>query len=196
VLIGNDVHTLLAAPDAECLAAVRKKLDDAVVDDTYSLSVRAYRRVGGTRGALLQQQVDRALVTGVTAIPGDLQTDFIAGPNKGDGLRELAARLGSAVALAVGDSASDVPMFDVAERAYAPAQAPAALEAHAHVTRRRYQAGLLEAVAHLLGHDPRRCETCAPPSLPPDARVVLAALRAKDGGALTKLAQLALLARS
>jgi hypothetical protein len=145
---------------------------------------------------LLKQQVDRALVPGVTAIPGDFQTDFVAGPNKGDGLRELVARLGSSVALAVGDSATDVPMFQVAEHAYAPAHARAALGAHARITRRRYQAGLLEAVAHFLGHDPRSCETCAPAPLPPDAHVFLAALRAKDGGALTKLAQLARLARS
>ena len=138
---------------------------------------------------------DRALVAGVTAIPGDLQTDFVAGPNKGDGLRELAARLGTSVALAVGDSATDVPMFEVAEHAYAPAHVRAELGARARVTRRPYQAGLLEAVARFLGHDPRRCETCAPPPLPADARVVLAALRAKDGGALTKLAQLLRLAR-
>jgi hypothetical protein len=144
---------------------------------------------------LLQQQVDRALVAGVTAIRGDMQTDFVAGPNKGDGLRDLVALLGSPVALAVGDSATDVPMFEVAERAYAPAHARATLGAHARVMRRPYQAGLLDAVARLLGHDPRRCETCTPPPLPADARVILAALRAKDGGALTKLAQLARLAR-
>jgi hypothetical protein len=196
VLARNDVHTLLDPLDTERLAAVRTKLEDAVVDDTYSLSVRAYRRVDGTRGALLQQQVDRAIVPGVTAIPGDLQTDFIAGPSKGDGVRELVARLGSPVAFAMGDSATDVPMLELAEHAYAPAHARAALGAHARITRRPYQAGLLEAVAHLLGHDPQRCETCAPPPLPPDAHVVLAALRAKDGSALTKLAQLARLARS
>ena len=87
-------------------------------------------------------------------------------------------------------------MFEVAERAYAPAHARATLRAHAHITRRPYQAGLLDAVGVLLGHDPRRCGTCLPRTLPADAHAVFAALRAKDGGALTKLAQLARFARS
>ena len=196
VLTGSDVLNLLDPVDVERLHTVRANLRDAVVDDDYSLSVRAYRPLDGKRGPLLQQQVDDALVPGVTAIRGDLQTDFIAGPNKGDGVTGLVTRLRATLAFAVGDSETDIPMLEIAEHAYAPAHARETLGAHARVTRRSYQAGLLEAVARFLGHDPRRCATCAPPSPPPDAHGLFAALRAKDGGALAKIAQLARLARS
>jgi hypothetical protein len=195
VLAAHEVRSLLDPADAERLAAVRAKLAEAAIDEAYSYSVRAYRREDGMRGPLLQQQVAHALVDGVTAIPGDLQTDFVAGPNKGDGLRALVERYESPVALAVGDSATDLPMFAVSEHAYAPAHARATLGAHARVTRRPYQAGLLEAVASFLGHDPRRCATCEAPAPTADTRLLLAALRAKDGGALTKLAQLVRLAK-
>ena len=58
-------------------------------------------------------------------VHGQGQTDFVwAGADKGTGLRALAARLSEpGCALAVGDTASDLPLFECAALARAPRNA-------------------------------------------------------------------------
>ena len=62
---------------------------------------------------------------GVRVVHGQGQTDFVwAGADKGTGLRALAARLSQpGCALAVGDTASDLPLFECAALARAPRNA-------------------------------------------------------------------------
>jgi hypothetical protein len=108
----------------------------------------------------------------VEVIQGAGQSDFVAaGIDKGIGLRTLAdalggeggnpAAVGSQIALAVGDTASDAPMLALGDAALVPAHAPAeALASGALRLRRSYQAGLSLAVEQLLGHRPGRCARC------------------------------------
>jgi hypothetical protein len=196
--VWNGRAASLLAPDAaDALGAVRTTLarePSVVVDEGFAGSVRAYSRGhNGSRGPLGAEQERAALAVapGVTAIRGDLQTDFVAGVDKGAGLLELTRLLDAPVVFAIGDAEADLPMLALAEHAYAPAAASPALRAEARVVRHEYQAGLLDAVAAFLGHRPERCRVCAPPRLPPEGRLIAAALRAKDGGAFVKLFQLA-----
>jgi hypothetical protein len=194
----GDEHALLTADDGARLEAARAALarrPGVVVDPLYLHSVRAYReRPDGERGPVSEEDAAAALaVSGgdLHALPGDRQTDFVTRLDKGDGLRALAERLNAPVALAVGDSAADLPMLGLAERACTPADPDPGLRGHARVMRRPYQAGLRDAVASLVGHSPRSCPVCRPPALPREAAVLLAALRAKDAGRWGRLAQAA-----
>jgi adenine/guanine phosphoribosyltransferase-like PRPP-binding protein len=196
----GEEHALLAADDRARLQAARDALArraGVVVDPLYVHSVRAYRpRPDGERGPVNDDDAAAALAAAggadeLRVIPGDRQSDFVARVDKGDGLRALAERLDAPVALAVGDSAADLPMLALAERACTPARPDPELRGHARVMHRRYQAGLRAAVASLVGHSPRRCPVCRPPALPREAAVLVAALRAKDAGRWGRLAQAA-----
>ena len=102
----------------------------------------------------------------------------------------LADALDAPVALAVGDSAADLPMLALAQRACTPAGTDPELRGHARRMRRPHQAGLLQAVDSLVGHGPRRCPTCALPRPAGGAAVLAASLRAKDATRAGKVTQL------
>jgi hypothetical protein len=114
------------------------------------------------------------------AVPGHYQTDFAAGgATKERALRVLAGELGAGgerpIALAVGDTASDLGMLEMAGYGIAPSNADRAVKGSARVTvvRQPAQAGLSEAVGRLLGHRPGGCPACAPPALPERTRLLL-----------------------
>lgn len=211
--LSGEVRPLLTESeeaDLDALRAVLRGTPGVRLDPAHCYGVRAYLadRAGERRG-LGPELVDSALAESgirerLRPIPGELQTDFtVARIDKGAGLRALVEELGSeAPALAVGDSGSDLPMLALAARPFAPANADAALRAHAgrariRVTRRPYQSGLVAAVSSLLGHRPQRCSDCAPPALSADARLLLTVLAAHDGGKWGKARQaLLLVARS
>ena len=86
---------------------------------------------------------------------------FVPLSDKGDGLRALARLLGAGpdapapVRLAIGDTASDLPMFAVAEHAYAPVNASREIrESGVQVLRQGYAAGVVAAVTRVLEHRP------------------------------------------
>jgi hypothetical protein len=139
----------------------------------------------------------------IRPIVGDAQTDFmVAGIDKGTGLRLLAADLGveegsegKPLALAVGDTVSDLPMFALGARAFAPANAGSDVRrAGVTVLRRPYQSGLALAASHLLGHPPGRCPTCRGPRLAPEAHLLLTILAAQETGTWGMVRQALLLA--
>jgi hypothetical protein len=69
----------------------------------------------------------------------------------------------SEIALAVGDTASDVSMLALGRSAFVPAHAgDAAMASNAVRLRSPYQAGLSLAVAELLGHRHGGCSRCDP----------------------------------
>jgi hydroxymethylpyrimidine pyrophosphatase-like HAD family hydrolase len=201
----DETHSLLTEAEDAALARVREALarqSGVYVDEAYRHSARAHTiDAQGRRAAPRREAIDVALaeagsVDDLAVVAGDLQTDVIGRSiDKARGLRSLIARLEVAedqplLALAAGDTASDLAMFDVAARAFAPANAAVSLRGRAEITRRPYGAGLLEAVGRLLGHDPRRCGTCRPPTPPTRSdRVLLCALGALDGGGAHKVAQ-------
>jgi hydroxymethylpyrimidine pyrophosphatase-like HAD family hydrolase len=193
---------LLGPEERAALAALREALhavDGVCLDPLHRSSVRVHRLdAAGARRGLAEETIAaviaRAGVEGrVRAVRGGLQTDFVpAGVDKGRGLVALLEQLAPGgrpgrVALAVGDSASDLPMFALAARAVAPANAAGELRRRVELTRRPYGAGLLDAVNEQVGHG-RRCGRCGPrPARGPSAALLQAALGALDGGRLGKL---------
>jgi len=198
VLLSEGQRANLAA-----VSEVLRKLDGIYVDPLYSASVRAYRLEYGARRGLDWPTITLALSQAspghVVAIQGTAQTDFIAGGiDKGVGLLELlreleatgstvpAAPLDQPIALAVGDTVSDWPMFRLASHAFAVGNAADGLRKglfSAPTVRPlpgRYQAGLSQAVSHLLGHRPGRCSVCRPPALPRESQLLLTMLAAQN----------------
>ena len=107
--------------------------------------------------------------------------------DKASGLRLLAG--GDQIALAVGDSAEDVPMLRMARLAAAPANADAAVRASGvRIFSRPCQAGLAQAVEALVGHRSGRCGECEARQLEPRSRLLLTLLSAQDSRGLGKLA--------
>lgn len=103
--------------------------------------------------------VDRALHGRFTIIPGSVGSTagvtgelVAAGVSKGEGVRLVARHLGVDVAdvIAVGDSANDLPMFEVAGTALAMGNAtPALKEAADWVSTPIHEDGLAHAFAHV-----------------------------------------------
>ena len=208
-------RSLLSDDDRQALADLRAVLGARPgihVDAAYRHSVRAHTLDHGRRTAIsaaaISEAIESAGVAGrVKAVPGVLQTDFVASSvDKGRGLTALAEELGAVrdgkpdVALAVGDHMPDLPMLALARWPFAPTNAAAALHAHAQPAGAAYGAGLLKAVTAVLRHDPRHCADCSPAEPESaNARVLLTALSALDGGKRAKvqraLALAAMLAR-
>jgi hydroxymethylpyrimidine pyrophosphatase-like HAD family hydrolase len=207
------VRDLLTREDHELLAWVRQALSATpgiAVDTDYTLAVRAYRFDSKGRrrgvGAEVIESVLRAdgPGAGVRAIPGAYQTDFMVNTiDKSGGLRTLATDLrvealdGRLFALAVGDSAEDLPMMMLARLALAPANSePAVRAAGIRILARAGPRGLAQAAAELIGHPPGKCAQCRVHDLPDRSRLMLTALAAQDEFGLGKAVQALRLARA
>lgn len=180
----GDVQSLLCERETAALQRLRAflhGLGGVALDPSYGHAIRAFdvrgkRGRSGGRGPLPARQAAEAIALaggGIEAIVGDGQTDFVASTiDKGSGLRALAAALGCPqarpCALAVGDSAADLPLAQLAALACAPRHAdPALARGGFQIMRSPYQAGLAQAVGRLLGHAPGGCARCRlPPGTP------------------------------
>ncbi|WP_037366115.1 HAD hydrolase family protein [Amycolatopsis orientalis] len=191
VFLDGTAHDLVPAAEKQALNAVRAALaadEDVVLDPDFEHVVRARRASGG---ALRREQASRALdgppetAPHVRVVAGDEQTDFVAaGVDKGTALRLLAEKLGAPVALAVGDTATDLPMLRLAALACAPGNADKAVRAsEIQVLRRDYALAVSQAVERLLGHRPGSCDACRPPARSRRTRTLLTVLDASNGGA-------------
>lgn len=139
----------------------------------------------------------------LTVIGGRNQVDVVArSVTKETGMRAVLSTVspeGSRVRAAVGDTAPDRPLLEMAERAYAPGNADRSLRAgRVTALRPRFQAGVAEAVAREIGHRPGACAACRP--VPADAtrRLLLDALSLDEAGrgpGYRRLARLALTGR-
>jgi hydroxymethylpyrimidine pyrophosphatase-like HAD family hydrolase len=164
--------------------------DGVELNTDYALGIRAFvRDGGGARRALpddlLAEARHAADAPDVVAIVGDAQTDLVgADIDKGRGVRALASALGVGVPLefAVGDTAADVSLLELAVRPYAPAHGKAALADRATITRHAYQAGFADAVGHLIGHTPGGCPVCRVPDGPPGRALLLGLLGLREAG--------------
>jgi len=199
------VRLLLSAGERSDMDRLRDALsafDGVELDSGYREAIRACRlNERGHRRSLLPETIASALdKTGlsgkVRAIQGVYQTDFMTGSiNKGVGLRVLAGELGvdedangKLLELAVGDSAEDLPMLQLARLAIAPANADKAVRsAGVRVVNRPGPTGLAQAIAELIGHRPGSCPDCSVSHLPPRSRLLLGALGAQDARRFGKL---------
>ncbi|MGH3526596.1 MAG: HAD family hydrolase [Pseudonocardiaceae bacterium] len=195
----GSVRNLVPAAELRVLTEVRgivRATPGLFVDDDYRNIVRAYRTgPDGQRRSLPPEAVRSVLDKIATAdrvrvIRGNGQTDLVAAcVHKGDGLRRLAAMLGSSadprgIALAIGDSAADLPMLAMADRAFAPANADAEVRAAGvTVLPRGFAEGLAQAVQRLLGHRAGACSVCRPPKSTSRSRALLTLLDAQRAGA-------------
>ena len=188
---------LLVTRQTQALARARRELRrrPGVWADPRWRTVHAYRlsQRGHPRGLEpdLVEAVLAAADGGLRHIPGWAQTNFIpAGIDKAAGLRALVEMIAPEIAgfeqplaLAVGDTEPDLPMLGLAARRWAPANASSDVRAHGvRVASRRFQAGLAEAVADLVGHWPGTCPICRPPQVAGDDRLLLQTLAAQDAG--------------
>jgi len=159
-------RNLIDAPTLEQLAVLRatlKLLPGVFIDDGYECSVRAYSYARkGTmplpepliRNLIAERKLDRLIVHQTT-----IDTTILAkGVDKGTGLTALLAWIGRGQdkTFAVGDSETDLPMFAVARRSFAPAHIDCARLARAvgcTIAEAPYQRGLLEIVRRVTGAD-------------------------------------------
>jgi hypothetical protein len=184
---GDTVDLLPPAGRAQ-VEAIREELSGLAgvhLDPRYRHSVRARTADGGPLPAELLAGLASAAQPGVRVVPGQGQTDFVwAGADKGTGLRALAALLSQpGCALAVGDSESDLPLFECAALARAPRNARLGTGGTGiRQTRHSYQEGLLDACADLLGHRPGECPACHPPAFAPRTKAMLALLDLRANG--------------
>lgn len=201
------VREHLSPEDRECLELVRGeviKADSVQLDPEYRLAARAYRfDASGRRRGLGAEAIASVLESSglsgrVRAIKGAYQTDFMVNAiDKGVGLRALANDLGirpgddgKLLALAVGDSAEDLPMMRLARRAMAPANSePAVRTAGIRILRQSGPRGVARAVAELIGHSPGSCVKCGSNQLAARSRLLLTALSAQDAKGPGKVLQ-------
>ena len=206
---GDLVHEMLSSDGRTALDKVRSalaSLPGAHIDPEYARGVRAFRVGPHARRVGLDPDVIARLLAetdGVRAIRGNHQTDFmVTDVDKGSGVRALLELLGEdRLALAIGDSASDLPMLALAERPRAPANADETVRrGGVPQTRGVAHVGFIEAVTELLGHPIGGCARCRPARLDRRARLLLAAFGGQDvqrlGTASQALKLAALLVRS
>ncbi len=184
----------LLDPQAEraldCLRDALSAHPGVHLDPRYRGAVRAFRvDERGRRRALAARTVAQALAASGTEemirpVPGFFQTDFVTtSTTKEAALEALAAEfeVEGQLALAVGDTTTDLGMLRMAHLGLAPANADVELRrAGVAVLRRPAQAGLAEAVARLIGHHPGACPACAPLPATEPTRAFLRLLAAKD----------------
>jgi len=195
--------------DLDRLRSVLSRIEGVFLDDEYRYAVRGYRYdpTGRRRsldlGTITAALADAGMLERIRPIVGQAQTDFmVIGIDKGAGLRVLAQDLGvddrandaKPLAFAVGDASPDLPMFELAACACAPANADAAVRnAGVKVMSRPYQRGLAQAAALLLGHFPGSCALCRVPPLSADAHLLNDLLAAPEVGRWGRLGKAILL---
>jgi hydroxymethylpyrimidine pyrophosphatase-like HAD family hydrolase len=177
--VGGTELDLRTGEETAAVDRVRTSLGPSVEQASYRHIVRATLAGGPLPGVLEPREPS------VRCVRGAQQTDIVPrAVDKGRGLAALSSSLGGVGwALAVGDTAEDLPMLAAATSAWAPSNAAAVVRAAGvRITRAPYQAGLAQAVASLLGHAPGRCDVCRPPRPGRNSRAVLAMLALPESG--------------
>ncbi len=194
--------SILTTDEQTTLNQLREKLsimEGIRLDIEYQFSVRAYTPGSSAERHGLSDEVIAGILNEfddvVYAIKGDQQTDFmVARINKGAGLEQWLLRFDNSyrhdiaapvaekvIALAVGDSWTDIPVFSLASQAFAPAHADLKMEGvDCQITAKPYQRGLEQAVAIYLGHKPGDCPLCKKASLNPESDFLLNILSSQE----------------
>jgi hydroxymethylpyrimidine pyrophosphatase-like HAD family hydrolase len=165
------------------------------VDPGYQHIVRLRQRDANGRTQAVPEAVVAAQLppgaAGWRVIVGDGQTDLVPpGVDKGRAALALVERNDPGQAdrqrplrLAVGDTATDVPLFALASLPLAVGNAsPAARTGGTPVLRDAYQAGLAAAAGRLIGHPVGGCGRCRPPDAPAVRLRLLQLLSVQEAG--------------
>jgi hydroxymethylpyrimidine pyrophosphatase-like HAD family hydrolase len=211
----GQVKVLLSDEELETLYKVRSKLSNkrgVFLDNDYRFSVRAYCLDGdGRRTRLDDESIEQVLLETATAvqvyaIQGVAQTDFMVKRiDKGVGLKEWLASFDHSIndidgeiqtyhpiRFAVGDSATDLPMFQLAALSFAPANAsPEVKQAKIVETTHSVQRGMEQAVTRLIGHKPGSCSICRLGELSAHTQFMQELLVTNENGRLGMLWELA-----
>lgn len=179
------IKVLLTEEEQAILYKIRSRIANKpgiYLDNDYRFAVRAYcldenrKQTHVDNESVEEILLETDTVDQVYAIQGLAQTDFMVKRiDKSYGLREWlvnydrssqyqsgAHREGKPLALAVGDSATDLPMLNLADYANAPANASWEVkQSEIPITSGPYQRGLEQAVTKYLGHRPGSCSSCA-----------------------------------
>jgi hydroxymethylpyrimidine pyrophosphatase-like HAD family hydrolase len=196
----GSIHETTTASDHQALDRLRgafQTVEGVLLDQNYHHSVRAYepdgdgRRRGLSAGIAERLLAERGLEDKIRPIRGDSQTDFvISSITKATGVRLLTADMRAEnaglrdkpLALAVGDTVTDLPFLSLARLAAAPGHVDDRMRrADVTVLRRKYQAGMAQAVAKLLGHSPGSCAVCEW-RCPSESRFLLTIIGAQERG--------------
>ena len=152
------------------LRTVLRRDEDVVVDPAYRYSVRVFQYRRGRRAAVPMGRVTDVLrregLDGLRVIPGEDQLDVVGKDcNKGRAAGIVKERLAAKEIHAVGDTVEDLPMLDLADRAYAPRNvqrsAAAGLDGRLFIARRKRQQGLLEIARRASHGTSRSCPRCS-----------------------------------
>src|SRR5581483_6721954 len=167
----------------DALRTLLARMPDPIMDPAYTASVRIFCCRAGVRRAVSHAWVEDLLrrhgLDALRTVPGDDQIDVVGRTcDKGRAVLAVRERLGLDRVEAVGDTADDLSMLRVADRAWAPANVRPAVRAAlptVRVARGRRQLGLLE-IARLAAHGrPADCDRCRrSASAPRDAALVWA----------------------
>ena len=192
----DESAVLLTEAQRSLLARAREVLaarPGVQLDHVYTCSVRAFVVDPQGRRSRLGPADVQAVVEEIYSpsslefVVGESQTDLTArGVDKGTGVRALAGRLEPSgsdqpLALAVGDTAADLPMLREADLRFAPAHAQGALSREGvELLEAPYQAGLALAVGRLIGHEPGSCRVCRAPRLSETADLLVELLSAGE----------------
>jgi hydroxymethylpyrimidine pyrophosphatase-like HAD family hydrolase len=170
---GKEVE-LLSNQDRAQLAELSQRLREipgVFLNDAYQYSIRAY--VYGANGTMpvptqiIQTLMAKLKVDRLQLRQTSLDTAITARAiDKGKGLLALKALIGMPLAdvVTVGDTESDLPMFAVSGRSYAPGNMtkcrPVAKAMGCKVVEGKYQVGLLEIARTIAHPDGGRCSQC------------------------------------
>lgn len=189
--------------DMRCLREALGRMKGVHLDPAYTHAVRAFALKHGARAAIPDVLAEEALKASgaadrIRVERGWAQTDFVPiEVDKRTGLQALLARIGDggpSLAMAIGDSTADLPMFRLARLKVVPANAAPGLERSSGAVRCSGVggAGLAQAVRLLIGHRPGACAQCrVQRAHDATAELALSLLAAADARGVWKLASAA-----
>ncbi|MDR0358443.1 MAG: HAD hydrolase family protein, partial [bacterium] len=197
------VLDLVDAEHLKTIGAIRDMLaglPGVRVDHGYQRTARAYvldsrGRRRGLPAGLAERTLDEVGHRGVRFVQGQGQTDFVSATvSKGSALRALARELDvesssdPLLALAVGDTESDLDMLAQSQLRFAPANADRHVRAAGiPVLRSAGQLAVWEATRRLLGHAPGACPTCTAPGVSSRSTLLLRTLALVEHSLFPKL---------
>ncbi len=210
-LSGED-HILLTSEEREMVNGFQEIIgsyDGIKIDPDYKFIIRAYKEDGNKQRVGLSPEVienlfpNKQTLSAFRMIRGKAQTDFVIKRiDKRTGLMSLIEELKperaateKPLVFSVGDTSSDLPMFELAARSFVPAHSTLPNRFHSFKRMSKpYQAGLSQAVTRVLHHRPGGCSLCSWDKEAFERSLLLDIMAAQEGSRIDMLKRAASLA--